>query len=296
MRRGYGRRKWSGRRKRKRSYGGRRFRRGSFRKARYIKRIASAAAWKNYKRVAELKWQAWPLTELPGSPITVMGTQRDAVNVRFGNMTYTGVAQRPLVIDPFHTIVSSGTNMHQMIGNKILARSVHLKANIMVNEDQAAADEVIARVMVVRAKQSFDFNTSVLTDNAVVANMLLGLGGVSAAPVTADQWFSLPIDRKKFSVYKDKRYYRHATPASITGQLNCHFSRIPIDVRLKWRRGKIIQFNQSRVVGDNNIEILNPIMIVIQVGALTTGAPVIPPSITGALSFDGHFYISFNDS
>lgn len=162
---------------------------------------------------------------------------------------------------------------------------------MIFEENQSTQDQLCIRMTVLRIKQAVAFG-NVSADIPMLQGFYLSGGNTAVSTA----WFSAAWDRKKVSVYSDKRRVIHATPATVAGQIYCHFKALPIDMKVKSRKGIPMIFNRELVLGDAAIRMQNPILFVIQVGVIT-GSSIPLTNVNGAFaSQSGSFYISFRDA
>lgn len=232
----------------------------------------------------------------PGGPYAAFNTSVDYTNVGggFGNSYYpSGANNVPFVVDLFNKAAANLTQ-NGMIGNKFQLHTVRLNGMIQTFETQSTYDQWLGRISILRLKQD-GFAAGVTSNIGLVRYLQFPYTGAN----TTNSWYDCPWDLTKCKVLYEKKWHRHATPASVAAQVNCHFKAVPIRLKLKWRRGLSMAWNtQSNVSGTSATvtKVINPIIIVFQSGATGTDAPLneaLPAFFTWNA---GSLYIGYRDA
>lgn len=234
----------------------------------------------------------------PGNPYSGRGTVVDFTSVGggFGNIYYpSGANNVPFIIDVTNNMAADLTQ-NGIMGNKFQLHSLKLSGLIRTLENQATYDEWIGRVSVLRLKQD-GFAAGVTS--AIGLARYLQFPSTGAAAGGNNSWFDSPWDLTKCKVLYDKKWMRHATPTTVAAQANCQFKSVPINCRLRWKKGLPINWNtQTNVTGSSATvtKVINPIIIVFQSGATGAVAAVNEP-LPGFFAFNsGQLYMGYRDA
>jgi len=285
------RRKYGSKRRFKRRFGGSRRRVGS-RKVKFVRRIATRAAWKVHRKTAQLKWLNESSFVLPGSIYQAGASSQDLTTNSFGSSYYTG-SSGPAIIDVTNYI-SQNLTQDTIIGNMLRLHTVSLKACLQCSESQSTYDQWNGRISVLRLKEN-QFIQGSASNSVLVNNLYL------ASSSGYQNWMANLWDKTKVKVLYDQCWYTHATPSSIGAQVNCHFRRVPINIDLRWKKGGLpLIFNRDFNPGAASIysRVINPILIILQAGAvIDNGAlPGTEPLPAYFLAPQSRYYMSWTDN
>jgi len=200
---------------------------------------------------------------MPGAPGGGSQTTVNIAGSQFGSVYQATVGLQPLVIEltRFHT---GGAGQSDIIGNRVMYNSMNVKFFCQTLENQGSLDQCTFRFSVLRLKQRSFLPTSTANATTFTRNLYWsGLATSSGTTVSVSQFATVPWDKTKVQVLYDKVKRIHATPQTVSTQLNCHFKTVNFLWRKRWPKGLPVQYDSS-VDFASNTQTLNPIVVIVQ--------------------------------
>lgn len=240
-----------------------------------------------------MKFDIFNTAAFPAAPGGAATATVNLVGTQFGSTYQLTTGLTPLVTEltRFHT---GGAGQTDIIGNRVMYNSFNVKLFCQPIENQGSIDQISFRFSVVRLKQA-SYLPGAVTNGATFVRALMwgGMASTSGTATSVSQFTTTPFDKTKVQVLYDKVKRVHATPQTVSTQLNCHFKTVNFSWRKRFPKGLPIQYDTTHDFASAS-QTLYPIVVICQCMEPVTSGPI-SQTMTFSLTTDSFISATWRD-